>query len=58
MAKEAAELDAACANTKPERLLRHEIALFLMDRKFCAKEVLIAFVLVAIFAVLEFAFAL
>ncbi len=58
MKKEAEALDAACANKKPERLPRHELALFLMDKKFTAKQVLIAFFLVAVFAVLEFAFAL
>lgn len=58
MAKEAAAIDAACADKKPERLPRHELALFLMDKKFTAKQVLTAFSLVAIFAILEFAFAL
>lgn len=58
MAREAAELDNNCADKKPERLPRHELALFLMDKKFTAKQVLIPFFLVAVFAILEFAFAL
>lgn len=58
MARQAVELEAACADVKPERLPRHELALYLMNNKFAASSVLIALALVAVFAVLEFAFAL
>lgn len=58
MAAEAAELEKNCADKKPERLPRHELALFLMNKEIPGKQVMIAFVLVAIFAILEFAFAL
>ena len=58
MACQAAELEASCADKKPERLPRHELALYLMDNKFAAGSVLIALSLVVVFAVLEFAFAL
>ena len=36
MARQAQELEAACANAKPERLPRHELALYLMNNKFAA----------------------
>lgn len=58
MAAEAAELEANCATKKPEKLPRHELALFLQDRKFPTKSVLIALSLLVIFAVLEFGFGL
>lgn len=58
MARQAEELETACADVKPERLPRHELALYLMNNKFAASSVLIALALVAVFAVLEFAFAL
>lgn len=58
MARQAQELEASCANTKPERLPRHELALYLMNNKFAAGSVIIALTLVVVFAILEFAFAL
>ena len=58
MARQAEELEAQCANTKPERLPRHELALYLMNNKFAASCVPIALSLVVVFAILEFAFAL
>ena len=58
MARQAEELEAQCADEKPERLTRHELALYLMNNKFAASSVLIALGLVVVFAILEFAFAL
>ena len=58
MARQAEELGAQCADVKPERLPRHELALYLMNNKFAASSVLIALGLVVVFAILEFAFAL
>ena len=58
MARQAEELAAQCADVKPERLPRHELALYLMNNKFAASSVLIALGLVVVFAILEFAFAL
>lgn len=58
MAAQAAELEAKCATTKPERLPRHELAMFLMDNKFCSRSVLIALSLLVVFIVLELAFNL
>lgn len=58
MAAEAAELESKCATSKPERLPRHELALFLQDRKFPTRSVLIALGLVVVFVVLEFGFGL
>ena len=58
MARQAEELEAQCADVKPERLPRHELALYLMNNKLAASSVLIALGLVVVFAILEFAFAL
>lgn len=58
MARQAEELEAQCADVKPECLPRHELALYLMNNKFAASSVLIALGLVVVFAILEFAFAL
>ena len=58
MARQAEELEAQCADEKPERLPRHELALYLINNKFAASSVLIALGLVVVFAILEFAFAL
>lgn len=58
MAAQAAKLEENCATAKPERLPRHELALFLMERTFCSRCVLIALALLVVFVVLELAFNL
>ena len=53
MKKEAVELEGKCATKKPEKLPRHELALYLMDNHFKAGQVLIGLSLVIAFVIVE-----
>ena len=53
MKKEAAELESKCATKKPEKLPRHELALYLMDNHFKGGQVPVGLSLVIAFVVVE-----
>lgn len=58
MARQASELDKACASERPAHVPNPELSFFLMDVHFPAKKVIIGLTLFVAFVAAEFAFSL